>query len=227
MDRWSYLLLLQKRRQCESSLEWVSQESTCFLGAGGSDVAPSQRKQAHPCKISSFYLKVWVTFSAPATPVQAKLPTQNFLWFIHHYREDVGKASRNGCKGERVSDSATKFLCNLVQIISHICASISNLWYGNSSTSSHPCIVVLNYKIFQGKNAYSQVNIQSLALQGTFSPTCFLMSCLGFAMTDTWGKPWHLCVTCICVQPRNVISFPEVCAVIRQIKCPSPLVIIH
>lgn len=45
-------------------------------------------------------------------------------------------------------------------------------------------------------------------------------------MTVTWGKLWYLCVKYICVQPQSVISFLEVGAAVRQIKCPSPLVII-
>lgn len=228
MGRWSYLLLLQQRRQCNSSLERVSQDSIYFLGAGGSDIALGQRQYIH----AGFPAPIWKS-GWPSAFLLCLCKQSSPLWtfFGSHTtskREDVvGKASRNGCKGERVCDSATKFLCSLVQIISHICASISNLWCENSSTSSHPCAVVLNYKIFWGKTAYSQVNIQNLAPQGTFSPACFLMLCLGFAMTVMRGKPWHLCVTCISVQPRNVISFPEVCAVIRQMKCPSPLVIIH
>lgn len=184
MDRWSYLLLLQKRRQCNSSLEWVSQESTYFLEAGGSDIALGQRQHIHAGFPASVWKSRW-----PLVLLLCLCKQSSPLWTIFgshttSKREDVvGKASRNGWKGERVCGSASKFLCNLVQIISHICASISNVWCENSSTSSHPCTVVLNYKIFQGKTAISQVNIQSLAPSGTFSPTCFLMLCLGFAMT--------------------------------------------
>lgn len=227
MDRWPYLLLLQKRRQCNSPPEWVSQESAYFLVAGGSDVAPGQRQHVHvvfpasvwkPGRLLTLLLCLWKQ-SSPLWTVLGSHTTSK--------RGDVvGKALRNGCKGEGVCGSATKFLCNLVQVISHICASISSLWCKNSSTSSHPCNV-LNQKIFQGKTACSQVNIQGLASQGTFSPTCFLVLCLGFVMTVMWGKLLHLCVTCICVKPQNVISFPEVCPVIRQMKCPSPLVITH
>lgn len=83
---------------------------------------------ACPHRISSFCLKVWVKRSWHSCAGKSSLSELSLASQPSSKRGDlVGKAPRARCKGERVCGSATKVLCNLVQIASHICAYISNL----------------------------------------------------------------------------------------------------